>query len=96
VNELFDIDLSIQPSKVFLYTNENYSHINNKIDLDENGALKEFKQFSSYMHAKYTKSLEKFRQFDNKIVEELRDVEKLKAIDVDYDSDVYLDLFHYM
>ena len=77
---------------MFLYTNENYSHINNKIDLDENEILKDTRKFSNYMHEKHMKSLQKFRETDIKLIEELRDVEKLKSLDIEIDGNVYIEL----
>ena len=88
--DILSIDLSLDGWKMFLYTNENYSHINNKIDIDENDALQEFKLFSNYIHAKDSKFLEKYRQEDKELIEDLKDVQKLKAIDIDFDSDSYL------
>lgn len=90
---LFDIDLSISKNKVFLYTSENYSHINNKFDLDSNEHLKDIKMFSSYMHAKHLKSLEKFREIDTKLVGELKNIENIKSIDVEFDENIYLNIF---
>ena len=90
---LFSIDLAIPTSKVFWYTNENYSHINNKFDLDDHEQLKEIKLFSNYMHAKYLKSMQVFGVKDHKLIEELRNIEKIHALDIEFDEDVYLYIF---
>ena len=93
---MLDIEIIVKPSKVFLYTDENYSHIDNKIDLDNGNIFNDIKQFSSYMHFKHIKSLEKYRQKDTKLIEELKDIEKLKAIDADLEGTAYIYCFDLM
>lgn len=92
-HSLFDIDLSIAKSRVFLYTNQDYSHITNRLELDSNENMKDIKMFSSYMHAKHLKTFEKFREVDNKLLDELKNIETIKAIDVEFDENVYLNIF---
>lgn len=84
--------VEIEKAKIFLYTNENYSHINNKIDLDDHEIFKDIQNFANYMHQKHLKSLEKFREADMKLKEELQDLETLKSIDVEIGGNVYLEL----
>lgn len=90
---LFIIDLTIQKNNVFLYTDENYSHINNKFDIDDNEHLKDIKVFSNYMHAKYIKQKGGFGEKDAKLIDELRNIEKLHELDIEFDEDVYLYIF---
>lgn len=84
--------VEIEIAKIFLYTNENYSHINNKIDLDDHEYFKDIKNFTNYMHQKHLKSLEKFKETDMKLKEDLQNLETLKSIDFEIGENVYFEL----
>ena len=49
--------------------------------------------FASYMHAKHLKSLEKFREIDKKLIDELRNIDKIVAVDVELDQNAYINIF---
>ena len=45
------------------------------------------------MHAKYIKQKGGFGEKDAKLIEELRNIDKLHELDIEFDEDVYLYLF---
>ena len=79
-----NVDTSIIKSKVFLYTDENYSHINNKIDIEDNEMFKKFKQYSR--RERTFRKVEFFKEEDIQLLQELDRAKEYKRLNINFDT----------